>query len=183
MKKQMICITGNVSSGKSATAKEIANVLSWKLYKASEAFREKARELNMNIVDFCKYVEENPDIDKAIELKTKEIAEDVDGIVIDARLGFYVVKDAFKVYMTCDENVAAARLLNCSRGKEEEYISKEDALEAIRNREQSERARYLKLYGVDIQDLSQYDFVIDTTHITVHEAAEKIIEAYRVWEG
>ena len=77
MKKQMICITGNVSSGKSATAKEIANALSWKLYKASVAFREKARELNMNIVDFCKYVEENPEIDKSIELKTKEIADDV----------------------------------------------------------------------------------------------------------
>lgn len=183
MKKQMICITGNVSVGKSEVAKEIASELSWKLYRASETFRKKACELNMNIVDFCKYVEQNPDIDRDIELKTKEIADNIDGVVIDARLGFYVVKDAFKVYMTCDEDVAADRLIKASRGKEEEYSSKEQAKRAIRNREQSERDRYIKLYGVDIQDLSQYDFVIDTTYITAHEVAEKIIKAYRVWEG
>lgn len=184
MKKQMICITGNIAVGKSEVAKEIANTLKWELYKASDSFREKAREMNMNLVEFCEYVEKHPEIDREIELSTKKIVEIKDKLVVDARLGFYVAPNAFKVYMTSDTEVAAERLLLASktRGKEEEYNSKQEAREAIEAREEVERQRYIKLYGVDIHDLSQYDFDIDTTHLSSSEVAEKIIKAYKEWE-
>jgi len=175
MKKQMICITGNVAVGKSEVAKKIATTLEWNIYKASQAFREKAREMNMSLVDFCMYVEAHPEIDKQIEETTKMVVANNDKLVVDARLGFYLAPNSFKVYMTSDIEVAAERLLLASktRGEEEEYSSLEEVREAITLREETERNRYIKLYGVDIYDMSQYDFVIDTTNLSSSEVAEK----------
>lgn len=185
MKKQMICITGNIAVGKSEVANLVANILKWDIYKASQAFREMARNMDMNLVDFCVYVESHPEIDKAIEETTKKIVQNNNHLIVDARLGFYMAPSAFKVYMTSDVEVAAKRLLLASktRGKEEEYSSIEEVREAITLREETERNRYIKLYGVDIHDLSQYDFCIDTTHLSSLEVAKKIIEAYKEWEG
>ena len=120
MKKQMICITGNIAVGKSEVAKLVAEKLNWDIYKASQAFREKAREMNMSLVDFCVYVETHPKIDIEIEETTKRKVKDGKMLVVDARLGFYVAPNAFKVYMTSDVEVAAERLLKASktRGKE-----------------------------------------------------------------
>ncbi len=169
--------------GKTEVASKLASKLEYRLYKASESFRELARDNNMDLVQFNEYVKYNPDIDKNIEAKTKEVIDSSSEIVIDARLGFYLSQNAFRVYMIADENVASKRLFEASknRGKEEEYSSVEQAKEAIKIRETSEQERYLKLYGVDIHNLDNYDYVIDTTSMTSDEVTSKIIRAYEVW--
>ena len=179
MKKQMICITGNIAVGKTEVAKIVANKLGFELYKASTSFRELARQKNMSLVEFSHYVDKNPDIDKQVEFNTQAKVKDSNKIVIDARLGFYIAPKAFKVYMTSVLDVASRRLFEASktRGKEEKYESIEEA------REESEKERYLELYDVDIHDLSNYDYVIDTSDLTPEEAANRIIEEYGKWEG
>lgn len=183
MKKQMICISGNIAVGKTEVAALIAEKLNYGLYKASESFRKLARENNMDLVTFNDYVKSNPDIDKNIEAKTKEVIDANTNIIVDARLGFFLGENTFRVYMVADEAVAAGRLFKAAvqRGKEEEYGSVEDAREAIKIREASEQERYLKLYNVDIHNMDNYDFVIDTTYLTSEEVASKIIKAYQVW--
>lgn len=183
MKKQMICISGNIAVGKTEVAALIAEKLGYGLYKASESFRRLARENNMDLLEFNEYVKTNPDIDRNIEAKTKEVIDSSQDMVIDARLGFYLSSNAFKVYMVADESVAAVRLFEASktRGKEEEYSSVEQAKDAIKIRETSEQERYLSLYGVDIHDKDNYDYVIDTTTLSSEQVALKIINAYKVW--
>ena len=185
MKKHIICITGNIAVGKSEVSKRISETLGWSLYKASNSFRETARSMNMNLVDFCEYVSNNPEIDIKIEETTKRVVQDSDNMVVDARLGFYIAPEAYKVYMTCDLDEAAKRLLKAaeSRGKEEDYTTLEESKNAIIARENAERERYKKLYNIDIGDLTQYDLVIDTTSLSSSEVAEQIIKAYRKWEG
>lgn len=183
MKKQMICISGNIAVGKTEVAAKLAEKLNYGLYKASESFRRMARENNMDLVEFNEYVKNNPDIDKNIEARTKQVIDSNVNMVIDARLGFYLGPKAFKVYMIADENVAANRLFEAAktRGKEEEYDSVEKAKQAIKIREASEQERYIKLYNVDIHNMDNYDYVIDTTNLNSDEVASNIIKAYRVW--
>lgn len=183
MKKQMICISGNIAVGKTEVAALLAEKLGYRLYKASESFRRLARENNMDLVTFNNYVKANPDIDKNIEATTKKVIDSNTNIIIDARLGFYLGSKAFKVYMIANEDTAAERLFKASitRGKEEEYKTVNDAREAIKIREASEQERYLKLYNVDIHDMDNYDYVIDTTNLNSEEVASKIIKAYKVW--
>ena len=183
MKRQMICISGNIAVGKTEVADKIAKNLNYSLYKASQSFRQLARDNNMDLVTFNEYVKNNPDIDRSIEAKTKEVIENSTNIIIDARLGFFLAGDAFKVYMVADEDVAAKRLFEAAkkRGKEEKYDYIEEAKEAIKVRELSEQERYMKLYGINVHDLDNYDYVIDTTNLNSDEVASKIIKAYNVW--
>lgn len=183
MKKQMICISGNIAVGKTEVASLLAKKLNFGLYKASESFRALAREHDMDLVAFNDYVKSNPDIDRNIEAKTKQIIDCNNNMVIDARLGFFLEPNAFRVYMVADETVAAKRLFKAcaTRGKEEEYSDVEQAKQAIKVRETSEQERYLKLYNVDIHDMDNYDYVIDTTNLNSDEVASKIIKAYKVW--
>jgi len=183
MKKQMICISGNIAVGKTEVASLLAKKLGYDLYKASESFRALARENNMDLVTFNDFVKSNPDIDRNIEAKTKEVIDSNTDIIIDARLGFYLEPKAFRVYMVADDTIAAERLFKAckKRGKEEEYSSVEQAKEAIKIREASEQERYLKLYNVDIHNMDNYDYVIDTTNLEPDAVASKIIKAYKVW--
>ena len=178
--KNVICISGNIAVGKTEVALKLSEKLGYTLYKASESFRKLARDMNMDLVSFNDYVKENPEIDLKIEETTKKVADENDKIVIDARLGFFLCPEAFKVYMLADIDTAASRLFKASklRGKEEEYESIKDAKHAIELRENSERERYLKTYNVDIHDKSNYDFVIDTTNLSSDEVVDIIIEEY-----
>ena len=183
MKRQMICISGNIAVGKTEVATKLSSRLGFKLYKASESFRAKAREKNMDLVEFNEYVKNNPEIDMTIEEKTKEITKDAKDMVVDARLGFFLCQDSFKVYMVSDIDTAAQRLFVAavSRGKEEQYGSLNEAKKAIIKRENAEKDRYFKLYDVDIHDEDNYDYIIDTTNLSSDEVVEKIIKAYNVW--
>ena len=183
MKKQMICISGNIAVGKTEVARLLAEKLNFGLYKASESFRQLARENNMDLVTFNDYVKSNPDIDKSIEARTKEVMDANTNMIIDARLGFHLSDRVFKVYMIADESVASQRLFKAAfeRGKEEEYHSVQEASNAIKLREASEQQRYLRLYNVDIHDMNNYDYVIDTTNLIPEQVATKIIEAYNAW--
>ena len=178
--KSVICISGNIAVGKTEVAVKLSKKLNYKLYKASESFRKLARDMNMDLVSFSEYVKNNPEIDLKIEETTKKIAKENDNIIIDARLGFFLLPDAFNVYMLANIDTAAKRLFRASktRGKEEEYLSEKEARKAIELRENSERERYLKLYKVDIHDKNNYDFVIDTTNLSSDQVVQEIIDKY-----
>ena len=43
-------------------------------------------------------------------------------------------------------------------------------------------ARYFELYNVHRNDMSNYDFVLDTSKLTPEEVLEKIKEEYEKWK-
>ena len=169
--------------GKTEVALKISNKLNYDLYKASDSFRKLARDMNMDLVTFNDYVKNNPEIDYKIEETTKQVANSKSNIVIDARLGAFICKDAFKVYMVADIDTAAKRLFVASktRGKEENYESVESAKHAIKVREEAEHERYLRLYNVDIFDKSCYDYIVDTTNLDSDKVVDIIIKEYLKW--
>lgn len=183
MKRHVITISGNIASGKSEVSKGIADELSYELYKASSEFRRQAREKNMTLVEFNEYLENKPELDIYVDNCTSEYVKDKENIVVDARLGFYFVKDAFDVFLKSDIDEAARRLHEAaaSRGKEEEYANVEEAKEGIVRREQAERIRYFERYGVDIADMKNYACVIDTTSVTSLQVVEIILKQYNEW--
>lgn len=183
MKKHVITISGNIASGKSEVSKFLSEDLSYEIYRASDEFRRLARESNMSLVDFNEYIESNPDIDIYVDECTKKYISEKEKIIVDARLGFYLIEGAFDVYLKADIDMAAKRLYAVSkfRGKEEEYISEQQAKSGILSREKSEVARYKERYNVDITDMSNYTCIVDTTNITSREVADMIIEEYNKW--
>lgn len=181
-KKHIISITGDLASGKGSTSKIIAERLNFGIYKNGEYFRKLAKENNMDVTSFNKYVENHPEIDIQIENSAKEYAEDHDNFIIDARLGWYAVPESYKVYLTVEIEEAAKRAFQDAARKEtENFKTIEEQKNDLELRFKLENERYYNLYHVRKEDLSNYDLVIDTTHKTPSEVADEIIEKYNQW--
>ena len=119
-------------------------------------------------------------IDKGVEEKGRDIDSEPrpnDIWLVDSRLAFHNIPQAFSVRLVSDPKVAAKRLLNDkSRGKEDsQYANLEEALAARENRRKGEQERYKKRYGVDLEDVDNYNLIIDTSYSTVEDTAETIL--------
>ena len=182
MKKHIISITGDLASGKTTVTKMISKELDYFVYKNGEYFRNLAKEHGMDVVEFNKYVESHPEIDRAIELSATEYAKEHDNFIIDARLGWYSVPESFKIYLKVDIDESARRAFNDEKRKDtENYETVEEYKENLEKRYKLENKRYFNLYGVDKSDMSNYDLVIDTTNIKPEQVKEMILNAYEKW--
>ena len=119
-------------------------------------------------------------IDKGVEEKGRSIdsvSRPNDIWLVDSRLAFNNIPQAFSVRLVSDPKVAAKRLLNDkSRGKEDnQYANLEEALQARENRRNGEQERYKKRYGVDLEDENNYDLIIDTSYSTVDDISDTIL--------
>ena len=183
MKKNIISLGGELASGKGATSVILAEKLNYGIYRNGEYFRKLAKENGMDVTTFNAYVKEHPEIDMEIEKSASEYAKTHDNFIIDARLGFYAVPESFKVYLTVDIDEAARRAFNDPNRKSTENLaSVEEQKQDILKRYQIENERYWNIYHVRKEDLSNYDFVIDTTNYTPQEVADRIEEEYKKWK-
>ena len=182
-KKKIISITGGIATGKTEVAKIISQKLNMQSYSGSEGFRKLAEENGMNLLTFNEYIKDKPYIDKEIDASISEYMRGKDNIVIDARLAWYFEKNSFKVYVKSSIEVAAKRLLedNKKRVAEKRYTCLEEAKEAILYRQKHEVERYIKEYGVNLLESSNYDLVVDSSDMPIDEVADKVISKYLKW--
>ena len=120
-------------------------------------------------------------IDEGIKKKGIEInsVNNPDEIwIVDSRLAFSNIPDAFSVRLTATPEVAAKRLFNDStRGKEDSsYKSLEEAKTAREKRRMGEQERYKERYGVDLEDPNNYDLIIDTSFASIDDTADVILD-------
>lgn len=96
--------------------------------------------------------------------------------------GWYAVPESFKVYLKVDIEVAVERAFNDSARKDTEpYSSKDEAREKILYRHKEETSRWIDTYGVNRDDMSNYDLVLDTTSLSPEEICGKVITEYKKW--
>jgi len=172
----IITISGDPGSGKSTVAKAIAEKLKIKHLSAGDFMRELAAERKMTILELTQKAEKDQSIDKEIDERTKKLAEQ-DNFIIDSRLAWYFIPKSLKIYLKCSADEAAKRVFTQKRGGiEAENISLEQTKANIIKREQSEIKRYKKYYSVDFKKEENYDFVLDTTKLTIPEAIDEVLE-------
>ena len=97
-------------------------------------------------------------------------------------MGWYSIPDSFKIYLKVDIDIAAQRAFNDEKRKEtEKFETIEEQKADMIKRFNSENERLFRLYGVHKEDMSNYDFVLDTTNHTIEENAKIIEEEYKKW--
>lgn len=104
--------------------------------------------------------------------------------IIDSRLAFHNIPDAFSVRLTTKPDIAGERLFyDNSRGKEDsKYESIEDAKNEREERRIGENTRYMERYGVDLKDENNYDLIIDTSYSTPSDIADVILQCEKHYE-
>lgn len=119
-------------------------------------------------------------IDTGIKRKGEEInsRKRPDEIwIVDSRLAFSNIPDAFSVRLTATPEIAAKRLIgDKTRGKEDSgYNSLEEAKIAREKRRLGEQERYKKRYGIDLEASENYDLIIDTSYASIEDTADTIL--------
>jgi len=93
-------------------------------------------------------------------------------------MGFYCQPKSFKVFLNVSDDEAARRIFNDKTRIGDEYDSLEAVKEATIQRNTNNERRYKELYGVDITDMNNFDFIVDTTGKDPHQVADEIIEKF-----
>ncbi len=172
----IIAISGKAGSGKSTVAKEVAKKLGLKHYSVGDLMRKLAKEKKMPLNELSRLAEKDKSIDMELDKKTIGLRA-ADNFVIDGRLTAYFLPYAdLKVFLDCDDKVRAERILKDKRS-DEKGKSLKDLVKKIRQREQSERKRYSKLYKIDYRDKTLYNLMIDTTNLSIKEVVDEIMNS------
>ncbi|MBW3017348.1 cytidylate kinase family protein, partial [Candidatus Woesearchaeota archaeon] len=82
--------------------------------------------------------------------------------------------DSLKVFIEVDIGKAAQRIFNAKR-EDEHGESVEEIRKVLERRIKSERLRYKKYYNIDIDNLGNYDLVVDSSNISAEKVADKIV--------
>ena len=174
----IITLSGKAGSGKSTVAKQLAKKLKLKHYSIGDIMRQIAKERNVSLNKLSKLAEKDKTIDLELDKKQIEL-RDKNDFIIDGRLTAYFLPFAdLKVFLDCTDKTRTERILKEKR-KDEESKSITELIKKIKQREQSERKRYEKLYKIDYYDKKFYDLMIDTTNLSIEEVVDNIMEVVK----
>ncbi|HEC89971.1 MAG: cytidylate kinase [Thermoplasmata archaeon] len=169
----IITISGTPGSGKTTIAELLHKKLGIPYISSGMIFRETAEKYGMPLEDFSKYCEEHEEVDRELDEKQLEILRK-GNIILESRLsGWLAYRNnipAFKILVDADKMVRAERIVNREGGDIKQRLKE------LTMREESERRRYLKYYGIDLQDTSIYDLIIDSSDKTPDEIIDLILE-------
>lgn len=182
----IISISGMPGAGKSTVAKILSRRLGMKRYYIGGMRREMARKKGMNIEQLNAVGEREDWTDREVDDFQKELGKKEDNFVIEGRLSYFLIPHSLKVFLYVDERTGAERIYEDVKRSAEEnkrnevrYKNVEETAEAIKKRQESDIKRYMKYYGKDIFDESNFDLFIDTTKMTPDEVAERITDEFK----
>ncbi|MEM2302491.1 MAG: AAA family ATPase [Sulfolobales archaeon] len=168
----VIAISGPPGSGKSTLASTVARELGLRYHSTGSIFRSIAAQRGLSVEELDLVAEQDPSIDLEIDGRAKEEAMRGD-IVIEGHIATWMVKGYadLLVYVTAPFETRARRV------SERDGIDLGEAMRRIRVREEAMRRRFKKLYGIDIDDLSIHDIVINTERIDQETMVRIIVTA------
>ncbi|HEY6738310.1 MAG TPA: AAA family ATPase [Actinopolymorphaceae bacterium] len=175
--ERSIVINGDLGSGKSTVARELASRLGVRRVAMGDVHRQMAQAMKLTTLELNQRAEADEAIDDHVDQVQKDLASSGERLVVDSRLGWHFFPDAFKTYLIVDPRVAAERVVVRPADAVEGYSSLEEAEERLQSRSHSERARFIARYGVDKYRLRNYDLVCDTTSASATEVTDIVVDA------
>ena len=177
-----ITIAGDLGSGKSTVANHLISNINYRIESAGLIFRRLAEQHGMTAKEFNQFIESNPKYDNMVDDTIKEMGAKEENIIFDSRLAWYFVPKSFKIYMYVDVDTATERIFNDKGRVSESYSDMATAKKEIIERRESEVLRYKTFYNIDINNYSNYDFIIDTSHATKDEVNDAVLSNFRAFE-
>jgi cytidylate kinase len=153
-KKLRVAISGKSGCGNTTVSALLAKVLQIRFINFT--FRSLSKEIGMSLEDIIRDAKTSDRYDREIDRRQVELAME-DSCVLGSRLAIWMLKEAdLKVYLWASEEVRTGRIQIREGG------SLDDVIEFTRHRDAEDTRRYKELYGIDNNDYSFADLVIDT---------------------
>ena len=173
----VIRVTGNIGSGKTTLCKKLAEFLSYEYHSVGALIREMATEREQTVEEFYSWLATEPQMEKEIDMLLENLMFAKDNLVIDGRMApfgacaFQKINILLKV--GCEEGAR-----RCQERPENQNKTIHELIRLNEEREEAEKNRYRKLYGIENHlDENRFDIAIDTTHLTKAEGQTELISA------
>jgi CMP/dCMP kinase len=166
---RIVAISGKSGCGNTTVSRLLSERLGVRLINYT--FRTMADELGVTFDRMLEMAAADPSYDRAVDTRQVELAR-LGDCVIGSRLAMFLLSDAaLRVYITASAEVRASRIHKREGG---DYAA---ILEFTQTRDRNDRERYKKLYGIDNNDLSYADLVINSELWTPEHEVDIIVAA------
>ncbi len=177
---EIVTVSGFPGSGTSTACRLLSEQLGWHYLNAGDIFRQLASDAGASLAEFGRRAEADGRIDRDLDARMLAEARQRQGAVLEGRLTGWMIHrhavPALKIWLEATPQVRAQRV------SRREGQPLDPTVQAMMEREESESSRYRRFHGVDIEDLSIYDLVIDTNRRSAEDVAEAIA-AHLLGEG
>ena len=177
----IITFSGAAGSGKSTIAQELADYLKWPRYYMGGLRREAAKNRGLTLAEYNELGEKDPKTDMEVDEYQKKLGETEDNFIIEGRTSWYFIPNSLKIYLDVSLEEGAKRIFLSLKAKNERneasgLESLDDVKASIIKRLESDRKRYQQYYNIDVNDLSHYDYYLDTTKMSKKEVIQAVFE-------
>ena len=174
MIRAVVTVGGPPGSGKSTAGRLVASALGLEFRSAGDLFRAEARRRGMDLAAFGQYAATHPEVDRELDRSMQALASP--GRLLDGRIQGPLCRRAgvavYDVVVTAREDVRVQRVAN------RDGQSVEEARRLVREREASERDRYRRFYGIDLEQ-EPASLVVDSSDRPPRAVAEAILAFVR----
>ncbi len=169
-----MALAGPPGSGKSTAGRLAAERLALDYRSAGEMFRAEAKRQGMELEAFSRYAEQHEEVDRRLDDSMMALAKP--GRLLDGRLvGALCRRRAIpSLYVV----VTAAPEVRYRRLSERDRRPYDETVRATLAREASERERYRRYYGIDL-DAEHPDLTVDSSTLPAEAVASRIVDFAR----
>jgi len=176
--RAVVTVGGPPGSGKSTAGRLVARSLDLEFRSAGDLFRAEARRRDMDLAAFGRYAASHPEVDRELDRTMQALASP--GHLLDGRIqGPLCRRAGVPVY---DVVVTARESIRVERVAARDGQSLEVARSLVREREASERDRYRRYYGIDLEH-EPAGLVVDSSDRPPLGVAEAILAFVREREA
>lgn len=170
MTEPVVTVSGPPGSGKSTAARKVAERRGLEYVSAGDRFRAEAARRGLDLGAFSRLAERDPTIDRSLDESMAGLARP--GRLLDGRIQGALLRRrnalVRDILITAREDVRVRRLA------ERDHQTVEEARRLTREREASERDRYLRYYRIDV-DREPADLTVDTSDRSIDEVVQIVV--------
>ena len=178
--KKIITISGDIGSGKSSVALALKELTSYDIIGTGNIQRAIAEQRGVTTLELNKISQTDRSIDDEIDSHVINLGKTKNKLIIDSRLAWHFIPNAFKVYLSVNPDVGSKRVFDAKRSAENN-VSLEQTLKNNIERQTLEDDRFLKLYNIRFRLPSNYNLVVNTSHDNPQLIAENIQQTFNEW--
>jgi len=155
-----VTISGPPGSGTSTLVSRISTSRGWESLNGGDIFREEAKVRGLTVEQLSSEAKEDLDVDRTLDsLLQKRMSSPESPEIVESRLsGWWAHKNnlnCLRVWVNVSNEERARRIQKREGGELAECLQKSQ------DRQKDDMERYSALYGIDLDDMSPYNLVID----------------------